>query len=394
LSRAHALLRPGAVALTLCLGTIAAHAAGTITCAGQDATAAIQQAVNAGGTVQLSAGLCLVAAPIRIGSNTTLRGAGAGRTVLRAARLPDYPVIAVGGERQVSGAAGVDLSGFSVDAGNRVAIGAPGTNGIAVSWSSHDVVLHDLEVYGAGGNGIDARGSDILITHDRVHDNQANGIYVIGKGHPGRNDAVPASRVRIVANQVARNSLGRRPEMKHGWDGIDIDPITRDCLVENNHVTDNDIILDEDARVVPASSGHRVVGNTIEHVTQGFAGIDVAGPQADFAVIGNTIEGVLGTGIVINGPVRHGQVRDNKIGGASGPGIEIRDTGPTAHTGRPDDVTVAGNMIRQGPRQAAILVQHQARNVRITGNVVSGDGLGIVARGPLPGLQLSGNLVR
>ncbi len=368
-----------------------ARAAGRVACAGDDATSAIQAALASGGTVQLSAGTCLISGTLAVGSDTVLRGAGIGRTVLRAATVPNFPIIQVGGDRQVTGASNVDLSGFSLDAGNPTSFGGKGTDGISVRWSSSHVSIHDLEVYAAGGNGIDVRGSDVTVSHDRVHDNEANGIYVIGKGHPGRNDAVPASRVQILDNDVASNSRGRRPEMKHGWDGIDIDPTTRDCLIQGNLVTGNDIILYENAKIVPYSSGHRIIGNTIQNVTQGGAGIDVAGPQANFQVTGNTIRTVIGNGIAVNGPVVHGVVRGNTISGASHSGIEVRDTGPTAHSGRPTDILLSDNSIAPTPGQAAILILHRARSVHITNNAVGAGGLGIVTQGAGPDLEMSGN---
>ncbi len=308
-----------------------------IQCDGSDVTAALNTALAAGGTVELSAGTCVISSTLNVVSNTVLAGAGIGATILMPASLPGYAMITIGGSTLLTGAQNVDISNLSIDGGNQVGIAPATVDGIWSQWSSTAVNIHDLEVYAAGQNGIAVNGSYVTVQNNLVHDNQANGIYVLGKGHPGLNDAVPASNVQILSNTVTNNSLGYTPDMAHGWDGIDIDPITQDCLVENNNVSVNDIILYENAEVVPNSSGHQVIGNTITNVTQGGAGIDVAGPQDNFVVSGNTINTVVGQGIGVNGPVQTGLVQGNNVSGATGIGIsgsQQRPDCPHRHTKR------------------------------------------------------------
>ncbi len=364
-----------AVLLALvCFGTVPVRAAGRVTCDGADATAAINAALRGGGAVQLSAGTCLISSSLNVSSDTVLKGAGIGATALRPTGIPDYAMIAVGGPSEAEGASNVDISGLSIDGGNPVSKGINHTSAILARWSSHGIRIHDVEAFAAGSAGIEVRGSDVTVEHNQVHDNEGNGIYVSGQANPDPNGTKPASNVRIIGNTVMNNSRGRRPEMKHGWDGIDLDPLASNCLVEGNTVVGNDIIVLEKGMAVASAAGNRVIRNTIRDVTQGGTGIDMAGVQVDFQIIGNTIRNVMGHGITVNGPARNGVVQGNSISGTTKSGIEIRNTGPFAKLGRPTNITVADNTVVATPGQSAITVRHHARDVQIVNNSFSGGG--------------------
>lgn len=340
----------------------------------QDATAALNAMLARGGEVRLPAGVCLVSNSLLVRSGTVVSGAGIGRTVIKASPTPEYPVISIGSAR--GGASNVDLSGLTVDGSGTRIMERP-NDGILSYFGSTEVRIHNLEVRGAGGNGIKVVGSNIDVSDNSVHDNFANGIYAVGRQKVGA--VVPTTNVRVLRNRVSHNSLGGMPPAK-AWDGIDIDPATANCLIEGNTVIGNDIILFETGRYAANSSGHRVTRNTI--IDSVANGIDVAGAITDFQLIGNRIERTRGFGIVINGPVAHGVVRGNVILGTTKAGILIDNY---IHLpGVPRDLDVSGNTVDPGPsagRSPSVMVRGRATNVRVVGNRVSITGINAAGAG-------------
>ena len=358
--------------LLLLLGAVLWPDAGraALVCDGRtDPTAALRTLLAAGGTVALPAGTCVVSGTLVIPSHSVVAGAGVGVTVIRATPGLFGPVISVGGRTLATGSTDVDLSGLTVD-GGATAVNARGSersDGIRVPFGSTRVRIHDLEVQHAAANGIEVNGSDNVVADNSVHDNYANGIYVIGKGNKGGLNVVPARGVLVQNNRVSHNSLGKQPGSGHAWDGIDIDPITEGAVVEGNTVVGNDIILFENGDVVAYSSGHRVIGNTVRDSPGN--GVVVEGPQQDFLIEGNRIERTVGWGIVANGPSRRGVVRGNTVGSTTLEGILIKNTTPQA--GAPQDIAVVENTVGpSGPKRAAIAARHGAR-VRVFGNAAA-----------------------
>lgn len=357
-----------------------------------DATAAIQAAVAAGGAVRLPPGTCLVSGTIQVGSATTLTGAGADATVLKATVGGTFPVLMVGGPTQATGAHDVDISALAVD-GNATAHGARLADGILVRFGSGHVRIHDLAVRRAAENGIEDNGSDVEIADSVSQDNVANGIYVVGKGNKGGLNIVPARNVRILRNRVLHNSLGKAPGHGPTWDGIDVDPMTQDCLVQGNTVIGNDIIVLASGAMGGATSGFRVIANLIEDSI--VPAVIVQGPVDDFVVANNRIIRANGWGIVVNGPVDRGVVQGNIIQGTTLEGILVKNTSP--EHGPPTDVSVIGNTIDTGPRadgHAAIAAAQYPRGLRVQGNRILGRPPGpgaIDLRQAGPGLVVQGN---
>ncbi len=367
--------------------------AAALTCDGRgDATVALNQALAGGGRVRLPAGVCLVSGSVFVPSNTTVAGAGIGATIIKSSvPTPSFPVISIGHGTPRTGAHDVDISALSVD-GSARGRGAGDPNGLEVAFGSGRVRVHDLEVHDAGGNGISVGTSDVDVDGNSVHDNAANGIYVIGKANIAGGEPVRTSRVRILRNRVSHNSRAGLPPARPSWDGIDIDPITSDCLVQGNVVVGNDIILFENAKRVASSGGHRVIDNLVMDSVE--SGINVIGAIDGFQLLGNRMERINGWGIVVNGPVRNGVIRGNTISGTTRDGIMF--TNATSLPGAPSGIVVSGNTIAPGPGAAgrvAVLVRNRARNISVTGNALSlGPGVAAVdARAAGPGIVVQGN---
>ncbi len=332
-----------------------------------DATAALNAMLAAGGQVRLPAGVCLVSATVVVRSDTRLAGAGREATIIRSVLGATYPTLSVGQPRSPQEAHEVDVSALTVD-GGAAARGPRSSDGILITGPSSRVRIHDVAVLNAGDNGIEANGSDIDVTDSLVHDNWTNGIYVIGTPGRGAIPARRATRIRIIQNQVIHNSLGGLPPSpKQTWDGIDVDPITSDVLVQDNVVTGNDIIFLESARSVASSGPFRAINNVVTDSTEN--GIDLTGAIVGFEVSGNRIERVLGWGIVVNGPARQGVIRGNMVQGTTREGIEIHNA--MAMPSVPSDILVTGNTVTPGPgahARAAIGVDQGASAVRVIGN--------------------------
>ncbi len=349
-----------------------------------DATAALNAMLAAGGQVRLPAGTCLVSDSLIVRSGSVVRGAGIGRTVIKASPTPEYPVISIGSTR--GGASNVDLSGLTVDGSGTRIMERRNSDGVLVFNGADRIRIHDLEVQGAGRNGIRVIGRNIEISGSSVHDNFANGIFAVGSRKPGA--VVRTENVRVLSNRVMHNSLGGLPPGK-SWDGIDIDPAASNCTVEDNTVIGNDIILLEDGKSVPSSTGNQVLNNTILDSPEN--GIDVSGAETDFRLVGNRIERVRGAGILINGPVVRGLIQSNTILETTKPGILV-DNWISFLPGAPREITIVGNTVdpgRVGGRSPAIALRAGASDIRIMANRLSSYGINTSRAGP--GVVAQGN---
>lgn len=202
-------------------------------------TAAIQGVLNlvagaGGGHVLLSAGTFTLAGTgnaadgcLRIGSNTTLEGAGMGATTLR---LADGSGSVTGIVRTASGGTPVTTShvtvaNLSID-GNRAA-----TTGSVDGFYSGpkpdtgaydtDIRLDHVEIYGVSRYGFDPHEGtrQLVITHCVSHDNGADGFTIdgssdvtivdseaYGNGRHGFNIVTGSADVELLANQAYGNS--------------------------------------------------------------------------------------------------------------------------------------------------------------------------------------------
>ncbi len=344
---------------------------------GSDSTAMLNRAVAAGGEVRIAAGICRLSGSLMVPSNTTLMGAGIGKTVLRAARGGAFNVVQIGGGTLAPGSTNVTISGLTID-GSATAGGAVPheSSGVLVSPASSDVRMRGIEVRNAADNGIDISGSRVDVTDSLVHDNWHNGIYVMGRGTADGSGRGYASYVRILRNRVSRNSLQQPPgTAPKTWDGIDLDPRHAYCVVDGNVLEDNDILLLDPG---PRYSGpDQVSNNTITDPgltlvdASGGDGIDVAGRIDGFRITGNRILGVRHFGIIVGGPARNGLISSNVIRGTTAEGILLRTTVAAAR-GAPQNIEVSRNSVWPGPAargRAAIAVRHMP-GVRVIGNIM------------------------
>ncbi len=376
---------------SLCLAAAAVYGAAGLSpvpaeaglCDGRsDATAALNAMLAAGGQVQLPAGTCLISGSLRIPSGTAVSGSGIGRTIIKASPTPEYPVIAIGSTR--GGASNVDLSGLTVDANGTRMIEGP-SDGVLAFLGSSKIRIHDIEVHGAGANGIKVVGTDIEVSDNIAHDNFANGLYTVGRQRAGA--ILPSMNIRFLRNRVMHNSLGGVPPAR-SWDGIAVDPATVNCVVQGNTIIGNDIILFDNGKFGTSSDGHQVLDNTI--VDSVSNGIGVDGYINNFRVVGNRMQHTRGFGIVVNGPVSHGEIGHNTILGTTKPGIYIGNY--IRLPGTPTGIDVSGNTIDPGltaGSSPSIAVHGGAVNVRVVGNQLNDHGVDV--RGSGSGVVVQGN---
>ncbi len=364
----------GIVTLACALAGSPARAASVACDGGGNATAALNRAAAAGGQVRIGPGTCLLSGSLMVPSNTTVTGAGIGKTVLRAAQGGAFNVIQIGGGTVASGSVNVDVSSLTIDGAAHAGGAVPHrSSGVLVPFGSSNVRVHDIEVENAADNGIDVSGSHVDVTDNFVHDNWHNGIYVIGHGNRDSASAVHASYVRILRNRVMRNSLARPPgTARKTFDGIDLDPLHAHCLVDSNTVVDNDIILSDHGAI--GSGPDEVSNNTITDPditlvdAAGGGGINVADNIDGFRVIDNHILGTRHFGIIVGGRPRNGVISGNVIRGTTAEGILLRDA--RAAPGQMQNIQISNNAVWPGPGargRPAIAVRHTP-GVRVIDN--------------------------
>lgn len=248
----------------------AAPPATPIACAGQDATAAINAVLLAGGHAALSAGTCLISAPLTPGEGAVLSGAGMAAergpaTVLRAAS-GGFNMVDIGHGRRITAAT---VSALTIDAGaprGGERHSGPVGEGIMVWPDGSGVTIDRVEVKGAADDGVRFAGSDNVLENSYVHDNWHDGVFV--QSQNGR----PVLGNRIVANRVTYNSRELPPgwERTHpgepAWDGINLGQRAGQTLIQNNLVVYNDIR--SNSRIAPVY-GNQAIGNTVQDSAQG-----------------------------------------------------------------------------------------------------------------------------
>lgn len=267
-------------------------------------TAAIQSALDlvashGGGTVTLSAGTFSVAGTgtasdgaLRVGSNTTLEGAGIGATVLR---LAD-------GSAAVTGI-------IRTDSGQTLADGS-------VKTTEH-VVVRDLTIDGNKAN----TGADVY------------GFYSGPKPDSGEVDTdIALARVEI------RDVSGYGFDPHEGTVGLSI----TDCLAHGNGV---------DGFTIDGSTDVTLTNNL--SYDNGRHGFNIVTGSQNVALTGNVAHGNAGSGLVIqtgDNEIRewtsHVSVTGGSLIGNGRAGIEVRQAG---------DVTIAGIAISGNAREGVIL---------------------------------------
>lgn len=325
-----------------------------------DDTSAINSALSAAtGVVYIPEGTALISAPLQVPSNVHLIGNGVGSTIIQSPSNPGYPAI----EFPNGASDDASVSCLTVDGGSS----APGTRtgcGIFAKDGTNRIKIFNCEVRNCADNGIESDGVDTDIYFNWVHDNYANGIYVIGVSSPA---VVRAERIWIHHNRCKNNSKGTTT-----WDGIDIDPISANCTVESNVVIGNDIIVFESGANVSNSYGHKVINNHISLSTEN--GINFLGTLLDIEASNNYIEQPTGSGIIFNGFVARFKAKDNRIIGPTQHGIYIRNDHQFTTT-NPNGGEILGNHIENPGTGVSntcngIHIEHSATDVLVSANKV------------------------
>ena len=233
-------------------------------------------------------------------------------------------------------------------------------------------VVSNVEVYGAGSNGIETAGDHSTISNDNVHDNGANGIYLYGLL------ANPVAYGLVIANEVDNNSLNSHVANvaagSPGWDGIDADPNAIHTLVENNHVIGNDIIV-FDSNAAPSNLVYdfRAVGNTIVNSQGGC--LTASGPVANVDFVGNTCVNTLAkASLFTEGPVKYVHYATNSVYGSVEQCAHLDQLTGVPNAGIPDSVTYDGNICVntisggvEGSASSAVYIGGGATNTVVSG---------------------------
>lgn len=130
---------------------------------------------------------------IIVPANTSFSGAGRVTSVVKMTANSGSPVVTLNGN--YSSVSDISLNGNSSFAGPRY------SDGILIGAISNAKVTN-VEVYGAGDNGIEDTGVNSTIFSNYVHNNNTNGIYVDGT------TSNYASGGEIASNIVNNNSIG------------------------------------------------------------------------------------------------------------------------------------------------------------------------------------------
>ena len=359
--RAAARALAASVLLLVCSG--AARASGeAIRCDGQtDDAPAINARLAAlgqsgGGALTLPAGVCVVRQTLMVPGHVTLEGQGAKATLVQAKPKPnasevDFPVIQIGAyTSEPVPADDAVVRDLTSDGGATTHAKKRLSGEIYVAPGSHNDKILRVEARNAGDNGVETNGIGTEIADSYVHDSWTNGVYVIGFFDVNSHKVYKASEARIHDNRVAMNSLtnrgpdGRWTGKDPSWDGIDVDPLTRDCVIEHNVVEGNDIILFENGVHIDHAEGifgHKIINNVVYDSPEN--GVDISGYVHHALVEGNRLYYSVGWGVMLNTSGAHNLIKDNFILGATNGGILLDNFGN--YDGTPTDWEFVDNVV-------------------------------------------------
>lgn len=317
-----------------------------------DDTTAINTALAAStGIVYIPTGTALISASLTVPTNVHVVGNGIGATVIKPTANPTFGAVTFSGNDS-------SISNLTVN-GNATSPTSRGACGIYALTGSNRIKIYNCEVYASADNGIESDGVDSEIYFNYVHDCWTNGIYVIGVL------TTRATGIWIHHNRVENNSSGTVT-----WDGIDVDPATADCTVEDNIVYANDIIIYENQGEVSNSYGHRIRNNFIQNSPEN--GIYLAGTLLDIECSGNYIDSPTGYGIFNNGYMTRFQIRNNRIYASTLHGLFIQNNG-AINVNTPSNGEITGNHIENPSSTSNVysgLVATSGTDLFITNNKI------------------------
>lgn len=333
------------------------------------------------------------------GAGTTLAGGiSAGATSLTVASATGWPTVGpFKATIFADGANSTETVNVSSVSGTTWTIaatsGAHGNNALVQSPRLDDGVyvglnlLHNsifnVEVSGAGDNGIETDGSDTKISFNYVHNNFTNGIYHIGNSGT---HAIMYGAI-ISNNRTEHNSVFSTTctitASTYCWDGIDLDPLTANDIVSDNYVQDNDIIAGEtEAAWSTTSSGHLIIGNNVVNSVAGC--LTTAGFEDNIKFIGNHCVNVLaGSAITVHGPTTNFQIENNTVEGSTGPCMLVYSSAAPFGPGVADSGVISNNVctntVSAGGGYSSIQIQDSATNIQVQMNKVAGTNGGLYA---------------
>ncbi|WP_310497290.1 parallel beta-helix domain-containing protein [Sandarakinorhabdus sp.] len=300
------------------------------------------------------AALVLLAAPAAARNIKVKPGSDAHeriQTALIEAKAGDTVVLAAGRYALADGlsldVAGVTVKGAGPDKTILDFTGQKG-EGEGLLVTSNDVVIRDLAVENAKGNGIKSKGSDgISFVNLRVEwtggpkaTNGAYGVYPVSSKNVLIEQVTVkgASDAGIYVGQ-SRNIIVRRSRAEMNVAGIEIENSYDADVIDNVATNNAGGILVFDLPDLPQQGGHgvRIRGNRV-----------TANNHANFAAPGNIVAGVpSGTGIMVMAN-RDVHVRGNDITGNNGNAVMIvsytQAFTDTAYNPLPRGVAVGGNV--------------------------------------------------
>jgi hypothetical protein len=309
-----------------------------------------------GGEVKLPIGKCIIRSTLTPPSGVTLAGEGIGKTIIQAEprsglQTVDFPIVRFGDYNAPPNPSNFSgIHDLTVDGGAQKPAKHRLAGEVVVGPLSRSNRIWRIEARHAGDNGIESSGIETEIAFNYVHDNWANGIYVIGYFAEKSKAIYRASRVMIHDNLVSHNSIANRStndiwdSKDPSWDGIDIDPMSENCVIANNIVEGNDIILFESAAHVDAavgSYGHRIENNIVKNSPEN--GIDITGYIHNSRAVNNDLISMEGWGFFLNTSGVGNIIEGNRIKGASKGGVFL--TNQSKFSGIPQDWIFANNEI-------------------------------------------------
>ena len=347
---------------------------------GANALARDFTAVGNGAGTKLASGISLGATSLTVASATGWPTSGTFQATIFADGANSTETITVSA---VSGTTWTTTATTSAHAINALVQSPRLDDGVLVANGANNSKVLNVETSGAGDNGIETQANDTEIAFSYPHGSFTNGIYHIG----ATGSHVISYRARIHDNTLANNSVFSTTcsttASPSCWDGIDIDPLTNNDLVENNYVGDNDIILFEtDAAWATKSSGHQVIGNKIVNSVAGC--LTAAGFIDNFVFLGNQCINTTGNAIGLHGPTTNGQIESNKVYGSTGDCVYAYSQATGTFAGISDKIAISDNECTNtvsggGGTNSAIKIQDAATNIWLFRNRVLGTNGGVYA---------------
>lgn len=343
-----------------------AHAASIACDPKADSQPALQAALDAGGTIDITTnGKCLLGKGLVITQpGTTLNGAGQGVTMLKAMTADKYDVLTIGVAAVQFHASGITVSNLTLNGAMlepapvvKISTGrCLVVEGGIFADDAHPFGLKVTNVTTRNcTDGVTMHGGDAVFAHLRSFNNRHAGFFVQGNNRfPPPHDY--AQHIKLTGSELYANTLDSRSGMT--WDEVFIGSYTRDVTIggpnagDGNRLTNGDIVLscpptDDKCQGDPIGPFlvQRNTVNNLDSTVQGI-GIRTYGNVRDATIDGNTVQTPT-NGIGVFGNSTHILVTRNSVSRSIASGIALHAL-LTDSNGNPaigDDITVDRNTV-------------------------------------------------